>query len=130
MSELPSGEMHNIDSQTPLLSTTALLLLASMPPRGQTLDPSPWLLSNRQELLQMVESLSTRSDIPTMLAPTAADFDSVVDATKSAIAEAAARQAQIDDNALIAATIPDKVRQQFHGHGDHSSVIPNVPSAN
>jgi len=111
MSELPSGEMHNIDSQTPLLSTTALLLLASMSPRGQTLDPSPWLLSNRQELLQMVESLSTRSDIPTMLAPTAADFDSVVAATKSAIAEAAARQAQIDDNALIAATIPDEVRQ-------------------
>jgi hypothetical protein len=62
----------------------------------------------------MVESLSTRSDIPTMLAPTPADFDSVVAATKSAIAEAAARQAQIDDNALIAVTIPDEVRQQFH----------------
>jgi hypothetical protein len=41
MLELPSGETHIIDSQTPLLSTTALLLLASMPARGQTLDPSP-----------------------------------------------------------------------------------------
>jgi hypothetical protein len=50
-----------------------------------------------------------------MLARTAADFDSVVVATKSAIAEAAARQAQIDDNALIAATIPDEVKQRFDG---------------
>jgi hypothetical protein len=114
LDDLPSDEVHNIDSQTPLLSAAALLLLATRPEGGGTLDPSPWVLSNRQGLLEVVDSLSRRPEIRTLLPSTAEDFDSVVAATKSAIAEAAHRQAEIDDSALIAATVSDEVRHRFH----------------
>jgi hypothetical protein len=116
MSDLPSGEVHFIDSRTPRLRATAFLMLASMSADGQQLSPSSWLLSNRQALSETVDEVAQREDLRTVLGRGPEDWALVATATKSAIADAASKQAAANDEALIAATIPDDVADTFHEH--------------
>jgi hypothetical protein len=116
MSDLPSGEVHLIDSRTPRLRATAFLMIASMSVGGQQLAPSPWLLSNRQALSDTLDELSRREELRTVLGRGPEDWELVVTATKSAIDEAATKQAAANDEALISATIPNEVADRFRDH--------------
>ena len=114
MSDLPSGEVHFIDTTTPLLTATAVFLLACVVTDGQSLDPSPWLLSNEQALIQTIDSVASRVDIRPTLRPPSDDFAAIAEAAKRMVAEAAARQVELDESELIAAVITEEARQRFH----------------
>jgi hypothetical protein len=114
MSDQPGdGQMHSVDSLTPLVEGTALLVLASDPQTGQQLRPHPWLLMNKQRLIGAAEALGSREEIRKLLLLTVADVEAAVQATKVAFERAADAQAELNDESLIAATVSDEVRERF-----------------
>jgi hypothetical protein len=113
MSDLPDGEVHLIDSLTPLLRCTGLLLLASDPQEEHQLRPSPWLLAKREALLGAVEVLANCDAVKDLLSTTVDDVGAAALAAKDSISAAADSQAEANDNALIAATISDEVQERF-----------------
>lgn len=113
MSDLPSGEVHVIDSETPRLRAAALLLLAAMASGKTALEPTAWIASRRQQLTDAIEYLTSREELVPLLGRAGEDLEAAVISTKIAISAAADLEAERLDSALMSAPIPDDVGRKF-----------------
>jgi hypothetical protein len=112
MDEMPTGEMHSIDSLSPSLSGIAFLLADAAWDAHIALIPGRWLLDHRDALLAALEEVkASGSGGPLHLPP--GSIERAVDEAKAALQTAADTQAAADDEILIAAEVTDGQGQHF-----------------
>jgi hypothetical protein len=113
MGELPTGEVHTIDTTTPLLSGLALLLVANSRDAVQRLEPNRFLLDRRAEFIAAIDFVATKEFVPRLLGLTDDESNSAISNAKDAVSNAADRQEADDDLRLRLSRITNETRAKF-----------------
>lgn len=112
MSDLPSGEVHVIDTRTPTLFAAALLIAGGMIDGSKVLDPTDWVARNETELTQTLDQLVADQNTAGLVSRVG-DVAAAVAGAKRALSEAAIRQRESDDLKLREAVVPEETKDRF-----------------
>lgn len=114
MDEMPSGEVHSIDSMTPRLAGISLLLIDACRSASKPLAPTRWLLDNRDGLLRAIDAHEQAYVTRSLLSLTEVEVRDATDRARSVLQAAAQQQEEDDDRALRSAQVSEEQQAQFH----------------